>query len=121
MMMNGKQYVESIKKMRPNIYKFGKLIQDVTTDPNTALHIKSVARSYDASFDPERAAIYTAKSSLTGETAHRWNTFMGDAAAQVGNAKMKRDQYHQTGTCQGATCAGWTALNTLWDATFECD
>ena len=28
---------------------------------------------------------------------------MGDAAAQVGNAKMKRDQYHQTGTCQGAT------------------
>ena len=40
MMMNGKQYVESIKKMRPNIYKFGKLIQDVTTDPNTALHIK---------------------------------------------------------------------------------
>ena len=78
MLMNGKQYIESLRKMRPNIYKFGKLIEDVTTDPNTALHVKSVARSYDAAFDPERAPIYTAKSTITGEVAHRWNTFMGD-------------------------------------------
>ena len=33
MMMNGKQYKESIKKMRPNVYKWGKLIEDVTTNP----------------------------------------------------------------------------------------
>jgi 4-hydroxybutyryl-CoA dehydratase/vinylacetyl-CoA-Delta-isomerase len=121
MMMNGKQYVESIKKMRPNIYKWGKLIEDVTTHPATALHIKSVSRSYDLSFDPEKAPIYTTKSSLSGETIHRWNSFMDSAEAVLGNANMKRDQYHQSGTCQGATCAGWTAMNSLWDATFECD
>jgi 4-hydroxybutyryl-CoA dehydratase/vinylacetyl-CoA-Delta-isomerase len=121
MLMNGKQYVESIKKMRPNIYKWGKLIEDVTTHPATALHIKSVSRSYDLSFDPEKAPIYTTTSSLTGETIHRWNSFMDSAEAVLGNANMKRDQYHQSGTCQGATCAGWTVLNTLWDTTFECD
>ena len=121
MMMNGQQYIESLKKMRPNIYKWGKLIEDVTTHPATALHVKSVARSYDLSFDPEKAPIYTAKSVFTGETIHRWNSFQGDMEAQLGNATMKRDQYHQSGTCQGATCAGWTGLNTLWDASFECD
>ena len=121
MLMNGQQYIESLKKMRPNIYKFGKLIEDVTTDPNTALHIKSVVRSYDACFDPERAPIYTYKSALSGEIAHRWNTLQDSMEAQIGNAKMKRDQYHQTGTCQGATCAGWTALNSLYDTAFECD
>ena len=120
-MMNGKQYIESIKKMKPNIYKWGKLIEDVTTDPATRLHVKSVARSYDLSFDPEKASIYTTRSAFTGEIIHRWNSFQDSVEAQVGNAMMKRDQYHQSGTCQGATCAGWTALNSLYDAAFECD
>ena len=119
--MNGKQYIESIKKLRPNIYKWGKLIEDVTTNPATALHIKSVAKSYDLSFDQEKAPVYTTKSTISGETIHRWNSLQDSAEAQLGNANMKREQYHQTGTCQGATCAGWTAINTLWDASFECD
>lgn len=121
MMMNGQQYLESIRKMRPNIYKWGKLIEDVTTHPATQLHVNSVAISYDAAFDPEKAPIFTAKSHITGETAHRWNTFMGSVDAVVGNAKMKRAQYQWTGTCQGATCAGWTGINVLWAVTYEID
>jgi 4-hydroxybutyryl-CoA dehydratase/vinylacetyl-CoA-Delta-isomerase len=121
MMMNGQQYVESLKKLRPNIYKWGKLIEDVTTNPATRLHVKSVSRSYDFSFDPEKAPIYTTKSTISGETIHRWNSLMDSAEAVLANANMKRDQYHQSGTCQGATCAGWTALNSLYDAAFECD
>ncbi len=112
---NGEQYVEGIRKMRPNIYKWGELIKDVTTDPATRLHIQSVKRSYDLSHDPEKASIYTAKSHLTGETVHRWNTLMQSAEDVMGNSNMKREQYHQSGTCQGATCAGWTAMNVLWD------
>lgn len=121
MLMTGQQYRESLKKMRPNIYKWGNLIEDVTTHPATKLHVDSVAQSYDAAFDPEKAAIFTAKSHLTGETAHRWNTFMNSADAVLGNAKMKRAQFHTTGTCQGATCAGWTGLNVLWAVTYEID
>jgi len=121
MLMNGQQYKESLKKMRPNMYKWGKLIEDVTTNPATRLHVQSVAHSYDAAFDPEKAPIFTAKSHLTGEPAHRWNTFMGSMEALLGNAKMKRAQFHTTGTCQGATCAGWTGINTLWAITWDID
>jgi 4-hydroxybutyryl-CoA dehydratase/vinylacetyl-CoA-Delta-isomerase len=121
MLMNGKQYIESLRNLRPNIYKWGKLIEDVTIHPATQLHVKSVARSYDMAFDPDKAPLYTATSTFTGETIHRWNSFMDSAEAVLGNANMKRDQFHQSGTCQGATCAGWTGLNSLWDATFECD
>ncbi len=81
--MNGKQYIESLKKLRPNIYKWGKLIEDVTTDPATALHVKSVARSYDLSFDPEKAPIYTTKSTISGETIHRWNSLQDSMEAQL--------------------------------------
>jgi 4-hydroxybutyryl-CoA dehydratase/vinylacetyl-CoA-Delta-isomerase len=118
---NGEQYVASIAKMRPNVYKWGKLIQDVTTDPATRLHIQSVKRSYDLSHDPAKASIYTAQSHLTGETVHRWNSLMQSAEDVMANSNMKREQYHQSGTCQGATCAGWTAMNVLWDITWQMD
>ncbi len=117
----GEQYVESIRKLRSNVHKWGQLIQDVSTDPATRLHIQSVRRSYDLSHDPARASIYTTKSHLTGEAVHRWNSLMQSAEDVMANSNMKRAQYHQSGTCQGATCAGWTALNALWDSTWQMD
>ncbi|MFZ5944529.1 MAG: 4-hydroxyphenylacetate 3-hydroxylase N-terminal domain-containing protein [Bacillota bacterium] len=120
-LMNGMQYRESLKKMRPNIYKYGKLIEDVTINPATKLHVDSVAHSYDMAFDPEKFHIYTTTSHLTGEKAHRWNTLCQTVYDQVGNSDMKRDQYRWSGTCQGATCAGWTGLNVLWAVTYEMD
>lgn len=120
-LMNGQQYRESLRKMRPNIYKWGKLIEDVTTDPATKLHIDSVARSYDMAFDPENEAIFTATSHLSGKKAHRWNTLNRDMTGQIGNAEMKRAQFRWSGTCQGATCAGWTGINVLWAVTYEMD
>jgi len=118
---NGEQYVESIRKMRPNIHKWGEIIQDATIHPATRLHIQSVKRSYDLSHDPEKASIYTSKSHLTGGTIHRWNSLMQSAEDVMGNSNMKREQFHQSGTCQGATCAGWTAMNVIWDATWQID
>ena len=120
-LMNGEQYIESIRKMRPNVHKWGELIKDVTTHPATRLHVQSVKRSYELSHDSEKAAIYTAKSHLTGETVHRWNSLMQSAEDVMGNSNMKREQYHQSGTCQGATCAGWTAMNVIWDITHQMD
>jgi 4-hydroxybutyryl-CoA dehydratase/vinylacetyl-CoA-Delta-isomerase len=119
--MNGATYKESLRKMRPNVHKWGKLIEDVTTHPATRLHVESVSHSYDAAFDADKAAIFTATSHLTGATAHRWNTLMQGPEGVLGNSRMKREQFHQSGTCQGATCAGWTGLNVLWAVTYEMD
>lgn len=119
--MNGAQYRASIKKMRPNVYKWGKLIEDVTTNPATKLHIDSVALAYDAACDPAKEALYTAINPLSGKKAHRWNVLNSTMELQIGNADMKRDQYRATGTCQGATCAGWTALNCLYAVTQDVD
>lgn len=120
-LMNGEEYRASLQKLRPNIYKWGELITDVTTHPATRLHVTSVAQSYDAAFDEEKAPIFTATSHLTGQKAHRWNTLLQSAEDVLGNSRMKRAQFHQTGTCQGATCAGWTGLNVLWAVTYDMD
>ena len=117
----GDAYRRSLAALRPNIHKWGRLVEDVTTHPATRLHVDAIAASYDAAFDPERAPVFTARSHLTGERAHRWNTLMRDADGVLGNARLKRAQFRNTGTCHGATCVGWTAVNALWAATHEAD
>jgi 4-hydroxybutyryl-CoA dehydratase/vinylacetyl-CoA-Delta-isomerase len=118
---NGDAYRRSLQQLRPNVFKRGELIEDVTTHPATRLHVQSVATSYDAAFDPARGPIFTATSHLTGKPAHRWNTLLRTPEDVLGNARMKRAQFRTSGTCQGATCAGWTGLNALWAVSHEAD
>lgn len=117
----GVQYIEEMKKMRPNVYKWGELIEDVTIHPATKAHIETVAKWYDNSFDPEKEALYTTKSYLSGQKAHRWNTIMTTPDDVLGNSNMKRDGYRTCGSCMGPVCAGWTVINALWGATYEMD
>ena len=72
----GAQYLEEMRAMRPNVYKYGKLIEDPVTDPITAAHLKQVAMWYDRSNDPAYEDIFTTTSYLSGQKAHRWNTIM---------------------------------------------
>lgn len=111
----------SLKKMRPNIYKFGELIEDVTTHPATKRTVESHARAFDGSHDPKYAEIFTTTSSLTGQKAHRWNTLMTSLEDIIANSKLKRTTYRLTGTCTGGLCVGWNAFNVLWNVTYDMD
>lgn len=100
----GFEYIESLKKMRPNVYKFGKLIEDVTTDPNTKGQIEFIAQCYDKSFEPEYEELFTTTSPINGNKIHRWNSLMCTAEDVMNDAKMKRAEYHICGACPAVTC-----------------
>ncbi|HOV78519.1 MAG TPA: 4-hydroxyphenylacetate 3-hydroxylase N-terminal domain-containing protein [Bacillota bacterium] len=114
-------YLQSLKSLRPNIYKFGKLIEDVTTDPATRRTVESHARAFDVSHDPEFAEIFTTTSSFTGVKIHRWTSIMASLDEIMFNSKLKRAMYRLTGTCTGGLCVGWNSLNVLWNVTYEID
>lgn len=114
-------YLKSLRKLRPNIYKFGELIEDVTTHPATKRTVESHCLSFDASHDPELADMYTTTSSITGEKIHRWTSMMQTSESLITNMKLKRQNYRRTGTCTGAVCVGWNAQNVLWAVTQEMD
>ena len=107
--------------LRPNIYKFGKLIDDVTTHPATRRTVESHARGFDAAHDPVTADIFTTKSSLTGKIILRSNSLMETHEDVIANARLKRAMYRLTGTCTGGLCVGWNAQNALWNVTHEID
>jgi 4-hydroxybutyryl-CoA dehydratase/vinylacetyl-CoA-Delta-isomerase len=114
-------YLTALRKLKPNIYKFGELIEDVTTHPATKRTVESHCRSFDASHDPDWIDLYTTTSIFTGKKIHRWNSMMQSSDDLICNMKVKRQNYRRTGTCSGAVCVGWTAQNTLWAVTEEID
>jgi 4-hydroxybutyryl-CoA dehydratase / vinylacetyl-CoA-Delta-isomerase len=53
------EYKQSLKAMRPNIHKFGKVIEDVTTHPATRWTVEGHAQIYRAQHDPETREMVT--------------------------------------------------------------
>lgn len=115
------QYLESFKKMRPNIYKFDELITDVTTHPATRNTIQGHGRSYKLYEDPAQKEILTTESHLTGETISRYLSIIQKPEDMYANSRLKRHMFQQTGTCTGGRCVGWTAINALFTTTWDMD
>lgn len=115
-------YMKSLKAMRPNIYKFGELINDVTTHPATKRTVESHARAFDASHDPQYAQDFTTVSTFTeGEKIHRWTSMMESLEDIMANSRMKRWMYRFTGSCTGGVCVGWNSQNVMWNITAMMD
>jgi len=120
-MKTSKEYKESLRKMRPNIYKFGELIKDVTTHPATKRTVEGHAQIFDAAHKPEYKDILTTKSSLTGKTIVRYLSIISSAEDMIANVRMKRLMFNLTGTCTGGRCAGFNAINAMWAVTYDMD
>ncbi|MDD5169895.1 MAG: 4-hydroxyphenylacetate 3-hydroxylase N-terminal domain-containing protein [Syntrophales bacterium] len=116
-----KEYLRSLRALRPNIHKFGELIDDVTTHPATRRTVESHARSFDAARDPRYAGIFTTTSSLTGKPVYRFNSLMESLDDIIHNAQLKRTMFRLTGTCTGGLCVGWNTQTILWNITQEID
>lgn len=115
------QYLESLRRLKPNIHKFGQRIDDVTTHPATKRTVESHARCFDAANDPDLEKMYTTTSIFSGEKIMRWNSMMQEEGHLLGNMKFKRQNYRRTGTCTGAVCVGWNAQNVMWAVTAQMD
>ncbi|MCU0850293.1 MAG: 4-hydroxyphenylacetate 3-hydroxylase, partial [Candidatus Thermoplasmatota archaeon] len=116
-----KEYKESLQKMRPNIYKFGELITDVTTHAATRRSIEGHAQIFDAALKPEFKDILTTTSHITGHPISRYLSIIQGPEDMIANVRMKRLMFNLTGTCTGGRCAGFNAINAMWATTYDMD
>jgi 4-hydroxybutyryl-CoA dehydratase / vinylacetyl-CoA-Delta-isomerase len=120
-MKTSKEYKESLRKMRPNIYKFGELIKDVTTHAATKRTIEGHAQIFDAAHKLEYKNILTTNSHLTGEPISRYLSIVQGPDDMIANVRMKRLMFNLTGTCTGGRCVGFNAINAMWATTYDMD
>ncbi len=120
-MRTPEEYKESLREMRPNVYKFGNLIEDVTAHPATRRMIEGHARIFQAAFEEEHSDTVTTMSTLTDETISRYLSLITGPGDMIANSRLKRLMFNLTGTCTGGRCVGWNALNAMWAVTYEID
>lgn len=120
-MKSSNEYKESLRKMKPNIYKFGELIKDVTTHPYTRRTVEGHAQIFTASHQREYKDILTKYSNLIKDYASRYLSLVENADDMIMNVKMKRLMFNLTGTCTGGRCVGCTAINAMWATTYDID
>jgi 4-hydroxybutyryl-CoA dehydratase / vinylacetyl-CoA-Delta-isomerase len=119
-LMNGKEYIDSLKKLELDVYFMGEKITNVAEEPMFLPHIHTAAMTYELAHDPQYEDIMTATSHLTGEKINRFTHVHHSIDDLVKKIRMMRLLGQKTGTCF-QRCVGHDALNALYIGTYEMD
>jgi 4-hydroxybutyryl-CoA dehydratase / vinylacetyl-CoA-Delta-isomerase len=118
--MSGKQYRESLKKLKPVIYYMGEKIDDVTSHPAFKPHVNAAALTYEMALAPEFEELCSAKSHLTGEKINRFTHIHQNHDDLIKKVKMLRAIGQQTGSCF-QRCVGLDGMNAAYSITYDID
>jgi len=119
-MMNGKQYIESLKELHPEVYYLGERISCVTEHPAFIPHINAAALTYDLARTPNYEDIMTTKSHLTGETINFFTHIHHSRDDLLKKVKALRTIGQFTGSCF-QRCVGHDGLNSVYSTTYDMD
>lgn len=113
-------YMESLKKIAPVIYYKGVKIDDVTTHPATAPHVRAAAMTYSVANQEKYRDLATAKSHLTGREISRFTHVHQSMEDLIKKVKLLRLLGQKTGTCF-QRCVGLDGINAVYSVAYEVD
>ena len=116
----GSDYMESLKQLNPLIYYRGEKIQDVTTHPATAAHVRAAAMTYSLAVQDQYRDLATATSHLTGNTIGRFTHIHQNVEDLIKKVKLLRVLGQKTGTCF-QRCVGFDGINATYSTVYEID
>ena len=119
-MMTARQYEESLRKLKLEVYMFGKRIENVVDDPILRPSMNAVAATYELAGRPEWTELMTAVSHLTGKRINRFCHIHQSRDDLVKKSKMGRMLGGHTACCF-QRCVGMDALNALSIVTYDID
>lgn len=119
-MMLKEQYIESMRKMKLNLYMFGEKIENRVDHPIIRPSLNAVAMTYELAQDPLCEDLMTATSSLTGDRINRFTHLHQSTDDLIKKVKMQRLLGQKTATCF-QRCVGMDAINSIESTTFEMD
>lgn len=116
----GMEYINSLKSLNPEIYYKGGKIDDVTTHPATAPHVRAAAMTYALAVQDEYRELATATSHLTGKTISRFTHIHQSIGDLIKKVKLLRILGQKTGTCF-QRCVGFDGINAVYSVAHEVD
>jgi 4-hydroxybutyryl-CoA dehydratase/vinylacetyl-CoA-Delta-isomerase len=119
-MMTARQYEQSLRELKLEVYMFGRKISNVVDDPIIRPSMNAVAATYELAQRPEYAELMTAVSHLTGKRINRFCHIHRNQDDLVKKSKMGRMLGGHTACCF-QRCVGVDALNALSIVTYDID
>lgn len=119
-LMNGFQYINSLKKLNTKVYLFGKEEANWVEHPVIRPSVNCMAMTYELAHDPELEDLMTANSSITGERINRFTHIHRSAVDLAKKVRMLRLLGQKTASCF-QRCSGMDAMNAVYSTTFEVD
>jgi len=119
-LMTGQEYIESIRKMKMQVYMFGEKVESPVDNPILRPSLNSVRMTYDLAQMPEHEDLMTAVSPFTGAKVNRFTHIHQNAEDLVKKVKMQRLLGQKTASCF-QRCVGMDAFNAVYSTTFETD
>ena len=119
-LMTGEQYIESIRKIKMEVYMFGKKVECPADDPILRPSLNSVRMTYDLAQMPEYQDLMTAISPYTGKRVNRFTHIHQSTEDLIKKVKMQRLLGQKTAACF-QRCVGMDAFNAVFSTTYECD
>ena len=119
-MKTAKEYIESMRKLHPELYLFGEQITNRVDHPIIRPTMNCVAATYEMAEDPKFEEIITTTSHLTGEKINRFTHIHQSTQDLVNKSRMCRRLGAYTGSCF-QRCVGMDSLNALSMVTYDID
>ncbi len=119
-MMTGKEYVQSLRNQKIDLYLFGEKVKHPVDHPIIKPSINSAAVTYDIAHDPNYESLATSTSHITEEKINRFNHIHQTPQDLVKKVKLLRLLGQKTGACF-QRCVGMDSLNALSIVTYEID
>lgn len=119
-LMTGEQYVESMRKLKMQVYMFGKKIDNPVDDPILRPSLNSVKMTYDLAQMPEYQDLMTVVSPYTGQRVNRFTHIHQSTQDLMNKVKMQRLLGQKTAACF-QRCVGMDAFNAVFSTTYDID
>ena len=119
-LVNGAEYIDSLRRLSPTIYYKGERIKDVTRHPATAPHVRAAAMTYALANKEKYKDLATATSHLTGRTISRFTHVHQNMEDLIKKIKLLRVLGQKTGTCF-QRCVGLDGINAVYSVAYEID
>ena len=121
-MMNGREYIDSLRKRAIRLYFKGELLDPNTLPDNPFLrgHFNSAALTYELAQGENPVDIMRVPSHLTGKTINRFTHIHQSTEDLVNKVRMLRMLSLFTGSCY-QRCVGNDAMNSTYNCTYEMD
>jgi len=120
MLMTPKEYVDSLRQLRPNVYLFGELVQNRLDNRMIRPSINAMALTYKVAHEPESEDLATTRSLLTAEKVNKFNALYESPEQMVRMVKLQRELGQRAGVCF-QRCVGMDGINAVFSTTYEID